>query len=159
MIRYLITAGVPSERLYGTDIQPAFLNLGKKLFCDGDKSKATFVPGDMLNGNDGRLDELNGKVDIIYASAFFHLFEKHDQVKAAKRMIRFLKPDNTRAMIFGRNEGKKTEGSGKYVLDSEGWKSVWDDVGEATGTKWRTELVDEGTETWHLVRFVAHREI
>lgn len=157
VIRHLIASGVPSERLYATDLQPAFLDLGKELFCDGNTTKATYVPGDMLNEGDTTLNDLDGKVDVIYASAFFHLFERHDQVQAAQRMIRFLKPDNPKAMVFGRNEGKKTEESHKYILDGEGWKSVWEEAGEATGTRWRTELVDDGTDSWHLVRFNACR--
>lgn len=159
MVRQLITEGVSSERLYGTDVQPVFLDLGYELFRDRDwgKSRATFVAGDMLQEGDARLEELTGRVDIIHASAFFHLFEREGQIKVAKRMVRFLRPDNPRAMIFGRNEGPKIEGWKKYVLDAERWRRMWDEVGEATGTCWRTEMDVQSNEKWNNVRFGVYR--
>jgi ubiquinone/menaquinone biosynthesis C-methylase UbiE len=159
VVRQLIAEGVSSERLYGTDLQPRFLDLGYELFRDRNRSKnrATFVAGDMLLENDARLEELTGKVDIIYASAFFHLFEREAQIKTAKRMVRFLRPENQKAMIFGRNEGPKIVGWEKYVLDAESWRRMWGEVGEATGTCWRTEMDVESTEQWIKVRFGVYR--
>jgi ubiquinone/menaquinone biosynthesis C-methylase UbiE len=161
VVRQLIAEGVSSERLYGTDLQPRFLDLGYELFRDRDriKNRATFVAGDMLQENDVRLEKLTGKVDIIYASAFFHLFEREDQIKAAKRMVRFLRPENPRAMIFGRNEGPKIVGWEKYVLDAESWQRMWDEVGEATRTCWRTEMDVESSNEWIKVRFGVYRVI
>jgi hypothetical protein len=158
-VRQLIVGGVSSERLYGTDLQPRFLELGYELFCDGDRTRnmATFVAGDMLQENDARLDVLIGKVDVIYASAFFHLFERDGQVKVAKRMVRFLRPDNPKAMIFGSNGGPKIVGWEKYVLDVESWRRMWDEVGKTTGTCWRTEMDVESDDKWIKVRFSVHR--
>ena len=159
VVRQLIAEGVSSERLYGLDLQPRFLDLGYDLFRDRDrsKSKATFVAGDMLQEDDERLEKLTGRVDIIYASAFFHLFEREAQIKAAKRMVRFLRPENPRAMIFGRNEGPKIVGWEKYVLDTESWRHMWGEVGEATGTRWRTEMDVENSDEWIKVRFGVYR--
>lgn len=159
VVRQLITEGVPSERLYGTDLQPVFLDLGYELFRDRDRSKsrATFVAGDMLQEDDARLEVLTGRVDIVYASAFFHLFEREGQIKVAKRMVKLLRPDNPRTMIFGRNEGPKIEGWEKYVLDAESWQHMWDEVGEATGTRWRTEMDVQSNEEWNKVRFGVYR--
>jgi hypothetical protein len=159
VVRQLISDGVSSERLYGTDLQPQFLDLGYELFRDQHRitSKATFVAGDMVQEDDARLEELTGKIDIIYASAFFHLFEREDQIKAAKRMVRFLRPDNPRAMIFGRNEGPKIVGWEKYVLDIESWRRMWNEVGDLTGTRWRTEMDVQSTDQWNKVRFGVYR--
>lgn len=157
VVRHLISKGIPSERLYGTDLQPRFLDLGYELFCDRDTTKAKYVAGDMLKEDDERLEELTGKVDIIYASDFFHLFERDSQIMAAKRMVKFLKPDNSKALIFGSNEGPKIDGWEKYVLDAESWERLWDQVGEATGTRWRTEMVTEASDTWIKVRFCVNR--
>ena len=161
VIRQLIAEGVSSERLYGTDLQPRFLDLGYELFDDRDriKSKATFVAGDMLQENDARLEELTGRVDIIYSAAFFHLFEREAQIRAAKRMVRFLRPKNPKAMIFGRNGGPKITGWEKYVLDTESWRRIWDEVGETTGTCWRTEIDVENGDKSIEVRFVVYRVI
>ena len=167
-IRYLADRGVPSERLYGTDLQQGFLDLGGELFGDGEgegasESKATFIAGDMVSDEeleDGKFEALQGKVDVVYASLFFHLFERGEQVKAAKRMVGFLRKDNPDVVVFGRNMGRKIPGSEKYMLDGEGvqWQCIWDEVGEATGTAWRTEWeVDGGDGDLVTVRFVVRR--
>lgn len=159
VVRQLIAEGVSSERLYGTDLQARFLDLGYELFGDRDSTRATFVSGDMLRGEDPRLEELMHKVDIIYASSFFHLFEREDQIKAAKRMVGFLKPDNHNAMIFGRNGGPKIPGWEQYVLDEESWRNMWDEVGEATRTSWRTEMQVESNDEWIKVTFAVYRVV
>ncbi|KAI0533009.1 hypothetical protein GGR58DRAFT_488267 [Xylaria digitata] len=157
VVRQLISEGVPSERLYGTDLQARFLDLGYDLFRDRETTKPTFVSGDMLREEDPGLEILVGKVDIIYASAFFHLFEREDQIKAAKRMVGFLKPDNQNAMIFGHNGGPKIQGWEKYVLNEKSWGIMWDEVGKATGTSWRTEMNVESDDEWIEVRFAVYR--
>lgn len=158
VVRQLVAEGVPGERLFGTDLQPRFLDLGYELFRDRESSSATFVAGDMLKEDDARLDVLNGRIDVIYASAFFHLFERQGQAEAAKRMVRFLNPRNPRAMIFGLNGGPKIEGWEKYVLDADSWRGMWEGVGEATGTTWRTEMdIIESNEDRIRVRFAVYR--
>ncbi|KAK3381857.1 hypothetical protein B0H63DRAFT_476736 [Podospora didyma] len=168
VIRHLVAdLGVSSDRLYGTDLQPHFLDLGYELFRDRDpgKSRATFVAGDMLrDGNDndaGGLDhQLAGKIDVIYAAFFFHLFERGDQLRAAKRMVKFLRPRNPDAMIFGQNGGPRIPGWEKYVLDEEAWRDLWDEVGEATGTAWRTEMeTTEDSKERIMVRFGVYRVV
>ncbi|KAK0705716.1 hypothetical protein B0H67DRAFT_497836 [Lasiosphaeris hirsuta] len=162
VVRHLAAEGVSSERLYGTDLQPLFLDLGYELFCDRDmaKSQATFVAGDMVRDNhDAAFQPLVGKIDVIYATAFFFLFERHDQLRAAKRMVSFLRSDNPDAMIFGYNNGKKIPGWEKYVLDVESWRSMWDEVGEATGTSWRTEMEMEVDGEWIKVKFAVYRAL
>lgn len=85
MIRQLIAEGLPSERLYGTDLQPRFLELGYELFRDRDWMKeGIFVAGDMLQENDANLDVLTGKIDIIYASSFFHLFRTRRPIQGCE---------------------------------------------------------------------------
>ncbi|KAK7949305.1 uncharacterized protein PG986_010191 [Apiospora aurea] len=79
------------------------------------------------------------------------------QLKAAKRMVGFLGPENPRAMIFGQNQGPKIEGWEKYVLDPKRWTNLWEEVGQATGTKWRNEMEVESTDKWNNVRFGVYR--
>lgn len=159
VIRQLIHDGVPSERLYGTDLQAGFLDMGYDLFRDRDpsKSKATFIAGDMLKDDDVELDQLTGKIDVIYAQYFFHLFEREDQLKAAKRMVRFLNPRNPNVLIFGRNGGPKVDGWEKYVLDAQAWREMWHEVGEATGMSLWAEMDMESGEDWIKVRFSVCR--
>jgi hypothetical protein len=111
----------------------------------------------MIEENDSELEKLTGRIDIIYAADFFHLFERQDQFKAAKRMARLLNPENPGAMVFGRNGGPKIAGWREYILDAEGWQGLWDDVGEATQTCWRTEFHEESGDDWMKVRFGVYR--
>ena len=59
VLRQLAFDGVDSSRLYGTDLEPRFLDAGYDLFKDQYKLKATFVAGDMLShsGQNGEDDE------------------------------------------------------------------------------------------------------
>lgn len=156
-IRHLIVQGIPAARLYGTDLHPGFLELGYELFRDRG-TEAKFLAGDMLDDEGTELEGLEGKIDIIHAAAFFHLFELEGQLKAARRMVGFLNPENPRVMIFGTNGGPKVDdGWEKYVLDAEGWQGLWDDVGRLTGTEWKTTLDLEETETAILAKFTVCR--
>ena len=159
VVRLLASQGVPDDRLYGTDLQAGLLDLGYELFGDRTWSRATYVAGDML-GEDykTRLDDrLGGKIDIIHASAFFHLFEREDQLKAAKRMVGFLRSDNPGVMIFGQNQGPKIDGCEKYVLDPKSWKDLWEEVGQSTDTRWRTEMDVDSSDECNHVRFGVYR--
>ncbi|KAK0706979.1 hypothetical protein B0T26DRAFT_744056 [Lasiosphaeria miniovina] len=154
-----------SGRLFGTDLHAGFLEIGYELFGDrermtGGDGAAAFVAGDMLADGSSPLDSrFRGQIDIVYASFFFHLFERAGQVRAAKRMVGFLRRDNARAVIFGQNGGPKVDGWEKYVLDSASWRDMWGEVGEATGTRWRTEMDVEDGDDWIKVRFGVYRAV
>jgi SAM-dependent methyltransferase len=167
VLRKLAVDGVDSTRLYGTDLEPRFVDIGYDLFRDGDKFKGTFVIGDLLklkqgnqidgdgDGEEG-LDALDGKMTFIHAASFFHLFTWDEQVRAASRLFGFLDPARQDVMIFGRQVGtmlprdKGKAGSDKvYLHNTDSWQMLWDEVGERTGTKWRatmepTEKVETG---------------
>ncbi|KAI1276966.1 hypothetical protein F5Y07DRAFT_398858 [Xylaria sp. FL0933] len=155
VLRKLAFDGVDSARLYGTDIEPRFVDIGFDLFRDRDKFRGQFVIGDMLKpgeSDDERLDVLDGKMTFIHATSFFHLFTWDDQVRAATRMVRFLQPERRDVMIFGRQVGTMLPrdngkaGSDKvYLHNADSWQRLWDEVGERTGTKWKTTM--EPTET------------
>ncbi|OTA79129.1 hypothetical protein M434DRAFT_402129 [Hypoxylon sp. CO27-5] len=151
VLRQLAFDGVDSSRLYGTDLEPRFLEAGYDLFKDRDKFKATFVAGDMLNqcdednGGNRSLEVFDGKMNIIHATSFFHLFTWENQVRAARRMVRFLDPNDSYVMIFGRQVGTTTpgdregaRGSKRFLHNATSWQELWDEVGKLTGTSWRT---------------------
>ncbi|XXG96252.1 hypothetical protein Hte_002533 [Hypoxylon texense] len=159
VIRQLAFDGVHPSRLYGTDLEPRFLDTGFDLFMDRDRFKTAFVAGDMLKGGEGDegLKVLDGKMGVIHATSFFHLFTWEDQIRAAIRMVRFLVPHDTEAMMFGRHVGTTTpgdrEGAGgskRYLHNAESWQKLWDEVGRLTGTSWRTELNDIEEPSTHL---------
>ncbi|KAI0969657.1 hypothetical protein F4678DRAFT_439611 [Xylaria arbuscula] len=154
VLRKLAFDGVDSSRLYGTDVEPRFLDIGFDLFRDRDKFQGEFIIGDMLKQgeDDERLDVLDGKMSFIHATSFFHLFTWDDQVRVAIRMVRFLQSDRRDVMIFGRQVGTTLPrdngraGSDKvYLHNADSWQRLWDKVGERTETTWKTTM--EPTET------------
>ncbi|KAK8075989.1 methyltransferase domain-containing protein [Apiospora phragmitis] len=160
VLRHLAWSGVDPSRLYGADLERPFIEAGYDLFRDRNASlgkQATFVVGDALaggNGGDPVLEVLDGKISIVHASAFFHLFTWQDQVVAAKRIVRFFREqpsgedeDEGGAMIFGRQAASTSpreltgvRGERRFLHDAATWRRMWDEVGEATGTRWRTEV-------------------
>jgi hypothetical protein len=139
------------------------VDIGYDLFQDRHKFKGAFVIDDLLKqkqgGDEDRPDALDGKMTFIHATSFFHLFTWGDQVRAAKRMLRFLDPKRQDVMIFGRQVGTMLPrdhgkaGSDKvYLHNATTWQMLWDEVGEHTGTRWKatmepTERVETGIES------------
>ncbi|KAI1267976.1 hypothetical protein F5Y18DRAFT_377052 [Xylariaceae sp. FL1019] len=153
VLRKLALDGVDSTRLYGTDIEPRFFDVGYDLFMDRESFQATFIVGDMLKqqqtGGFGSEDVevLDGRMTFVHAHSFFHLFTWDDQVRAAMRIIRFLDEGRDDVMVFGQQVGTMSPrrngklGSDKvYLHNAETWQLLWDEVGERTGTRWRTSM-------------------
>ena len=173
VIRQLAADGVPGSRLYGTDLHASFLEIGFELFRDRDTLGATFAAGDMLAPADPALAPLRGKATIVHASNFLHLFAWDGQVTAGKRMVGFLRDGTKDAMIFGGQIGSVKAGEfapagrGKrYWHDAESFQRLWDEIGAATGTAWRTEV--EALGDWPVplpgfgdesryIRFAVHQ--
>lgn len=147
-LRKLVFDGAPAERLYGSDLRDDFIKLGYELFRDKDTLKSEFITGDVFDF-DSPLKELHGKVDIIYAASFFHLFDWPQQVAVAKRMVALFKPLKG-CVVFGRHRGSLVPGdyqaranpSGKmYRHDPESFHRMWKEVGDATGTNWKVTAI------------------
>ncbi|KAI0465842.1 hypothetical protein F4859DRAFT_343787 [Xylaria cf. heliscus] len=186
VLRKLAFDGVDSARLFGTDLDPRLLDLGFDLFRDRGKFRGRFVAGDILRGRgrregesagtgegkvDGKADDdggddsdtndplttFNNEMTFIHATSFFHLFTWDDQVAAAIRMVRFLRPDRPDAMVFGRQVGttrprdsaSKAGRDSVYLHNAESWQRLWDEVGRRTASRWRaamepTERIETG---------------
>ena len=164
-IRKLIYDGAPAGNLYGCDLKAEFLELGFDLFADRGRCGAHFFVADVLADNDGSgksggggLVALAGKVDVVYAASFLHIFSWEDQVRIAKRIIRILKPSRG-SLVFGRqtgsvrgreelNKAHGVRGTEKiWRHDVESFRKLWHVAGEETGSKW---------ETWAELYETAH---
>ncbi|KAI1174680.1 hypothetical protein F4777DRAFT_373174 [Nemania sp. FL0916] len=104
------------------------------------------------------LSALDGKMTLVHATSFFHLFTWSEQIRAASRVVRFLDPQRSDVMIFGRQVGtlapplplpvprgtrsSSTGGGGDKVFlhNADTWQRLWEEVGERTGTRWRAAL-------------------
>jgi hypothetical protein len=129
--------------------------MGYRLFLDRDILKSKFIEADITDANSA-LSELDGKIDIIYAGSFLHLFDYKGQIEVCKRLVKLLR-EKKDSLILGRQLGnidageyvQTTNESGiMYRHNAESFKEMWDEVGEETGTKWR---VDHDFELFELL--------
>ncbi|KAI5276330.1 hypothetical protein E4T47_00754 [Aureobasidium subglaciale] len=154
-IRRLVTDGVSSEVLIGSDLHQGFLDLGYSLFKDRGTLKSEFIAADVFESQSA-LTPLEGKIDIIHASSFFHLFGYEGQKKIARRVVQLLKPQKD-SLLVGRQVGNinaheeesSASGSGNMFLQNvDSWKQMWSEIEEETGTKWKAEAA---LEDWPVV--------
>ena len=147
-IRKLVYDGVPSSRVYGLDIDRAFIDQGYELFRDSNTLSSPFVVADLFSLPSTELiEKLGGGVDIVYAASFFNLFNWDQQILLASHVIRLMKP-KTGSMLLGRQLGSleageyphlKMDGSTTYWHDIESWKKLWTEAGKSTNSLWRVE--------------------
>ena len=147
-IRKLVHDGVPPESLYACDLLQSFLDLSYDLFKDRDTLKGHLFTANALE-DDGALDRMMGKFDVVYTTSFLHLFNWDDQVKVYKRIIHVLKPRRG-SLVFGRQTGNlmggevcnraaiKKEGTMIWRHDVDSFTRLWNVAGRATGTEWKT---------------------
>ena len=107
--------------------------------------KGHFFAANALDDEDAALDKLQGKMDVVYAGSFLHLFNWEDQLEICKRIIKTLKPVKG-SLLFGRqtrnvkgreSENLPTVGGMVWRHDVESFKKLWDVAGSDTGTKWK----------------------
>jgi hypothetical protein len=135
------------------------------------------VLADDTAAGDGKgLKALDGKIDIVYAGSFLHLFDYAGQFKVCERVVRLLKPVKGSVML-GRQVGYVVAGEKVHRTNyrekmfrhnEESFKKMWQEVGEKTGTRWRVEVElkeveDRGPNApsdpdMRRLRFTAFRE-
>ncbi|KAG9122137.1 hypothetical protein FRC07_001614 [Ceratobasidium sp. 392] len=146
--------GYPIKNIVATDLRRDFWDLGFKLFKDDPTTfPVPFLQGDIFS-NDfldptastpavrpdllklKRLTDLLGHVDIIHASAFFHLFSEEDQRKIAERCVALLSrvPGAT---IFGSHVGGPEPGiydniggtnRKMFCHSPQSWETLWKEL-------------------------------
>jgi SAM-dependent methyltransferase len=144
-VRKLVHDGAPSENTFGSDLKGDFWEIGYDMFLDKSTLLTKFIQADVFDA-ESDLKQLEGKISLVNAASFFHLFDYGDQVKAAKRVVRLLK-DEPGVMVIGRQGGKPEAGSlsrlsvtqAAYWHNPESWEKLWRLVGEETGTKWEVK--------------------
>lgn len=65
--------GAPSQNLYACDLKHEFLDLGYELFQDKATLKMHGFAADVFAPSSA-LDEIDGKIDAIYAASFFRTY-------------------------------------------------------------------------------------
>ena len=134
--------------MYASDIDPELWNLGLELFRDKDKMHAQFVEADIFDTTaSSGLHALQGKMDIIIACQFLHLFNWDGQVKAMKRIVDLSRPGT---VLIGHQQGQveareiEIKWARMYCHDVESFRKIWRQVEKETGSQWevRVELVE-----------------
>ena len=149
-IRKCLLDGYPSDssspNLIGFDLRKDFIDCGRDLFRDGPTSERpvpiTFYNGDIFDKNSA-LNKVTGKVNYIFISAVFHLFDKETQMNLAERLLDILDISNEASsqrvnreyIIFGMHDGREEEqvivdvfGSTRYGHSPTSWKRMWEEL-------------------------------
>jgi hypothetical protein len=145
-IRKLVYDGAPSDNMYASDLKAQFWDVGYELFVDKPSLKAKFIEADIFDDQSG-LQQLAGKLDIVHAASFFHLFDWEGQVAAAKKIVGLFRSDSD-SLLVGRQAGRAEAGDftaqieqtkSRYWHNPESWAKLWKQVGEETRTNWKVE--------------------
>ena len=138
-IRKLIFDGADPSHIYGSDIVPDFISAGYELFKDEARlPRDHFIcPADVFDrSEDNGLSILDDKVDILHATAVFHLFPGEQQAAVAERCLKLLrKRPGHRSLVLGAQAGNVEavemvgrDGGKRFRHNEESWKKLWDDV-------------------------------
>ncbi|KAK4546947.1 hypothetical protein LTR36_001679 [Oleoguttula mirabilis] len=144
-VRRLVADGVDSSKCYGADLRLDFIEIGYELFQDKETLKSHFIAADIFD-SDSPLKELEGKIDFVDASSFFHLFDLADQKRIARSVIKLMKPRKD-SLVVGRQVGDlkageypRRNGQGtRYRHSIESWREMWSDVGGEIGVQFHVE--------------------
>ena len=148
----MVYDGAPSASLYGVDIEGVFISLGYELFMDQIKLESTFMAGDIF---DMDLTSIQGKIDIVQVSAFFHLFTRSRQLLAVQTMISLLRPEPG-SVVIGASLGSlipaeyelAAGGPMSFRHNPESFAELWKEAAFSSGSQWK---VDGSLDTVGLV--------
>jgi hypothetical protein len=141
-----------SNKLIAVDLRQDFIDLGQNLF-KGPTPGIEFRTTDLLDPADTSLDDVKGKVTLLYTGAVFHLFQE-DQQRVFAETIKTLLATEGEVAVFGWHGGAKEKGirvsrSGKplFAHDPQSWKELWAEVLGADAKNWtiRAELRNRWT--------------
>ncbi|KAI1747429.1 hypothetical protein F4782DRAFT_521329 [Xylaria castorea] len=153
-LRKLVVDGAQPHRLWASDIEPRFIELGFELFRDGDTLPRDhfLCPGNVLtdteDASEDQLVTLDNKVTILSISAVFHLFDLDDHKRIANRCLRLLRKDTGAPVLVvgahaGGHEGKRLPrrphiGGYRYQHSPESWKALWSEV--CSQPQWKDDI-------------------
>jgi len=148
-VRQLVSEGAPAENVYGADLSRDMMNLGYELFLDKGKLNSRFIAADIFDDQSTLAKEFTGRLDIIHASKFFHLWEWEKQIDAAKRVVKLL-AGRPGSMIFGTQTGSRPARNliwsqvNKLIFmqSAATWKQLWSKVSQDTGIQFEVEITE-----------------
>jgi SAM-dependent methyltransferase len=140
--RNLVYDGAPAENIISADLRAEFWELGYQLFKDRDTFHGQFHQGDVLETS--FMETMDGEIDILHTSSFFHLFDFASQQRILRKILR-LCSQKPGTVIFGRQVGNTNPcylthsirpGKGLYMHSGESFKQM---VGDIAGQDWEIQ--------------------
>ncbi|KAL2036593.1 hypothetical protein N7G274_010689 [Stereocaulon virgatum] len=152
-VRKLVSDGVPATQTYAVELKAELISAGQDLFMDGGRKQSliSFLHGDAVTDD---MEQWKRKLDVsdgfemIHTGALFHLFAWETQLAIARNLVALVHGSDE-AVIFGwtfaaREAGLRSVGPKKeavvYGHDEGSARRLWEEVGEATGTRWEVEV-------------------
>ncbi|KAH7913908.1 hypothetical protein BJ138DRAFT_1144995 [Hygrophoropsis aurantiaca] len=157
-VRNVAAEGFPASNIVACDLNRKFWDLGHELFKSTPESfPAHFVEGDVFDpsiltaslpasvhsktssvklSDLTSLNPLHGRVSVVHAQAFFHLFDEEKQLQLARSVAGLLSPEPG-SVILGAHAGLR-EGKGMlsgvffqarlslFCHSPETWTAMWD---------------------------------
>ena len=102
-----------SNKLIAVDLRQDFIDLGQNLF-KGPTPGIEFRTTDLLDPADTSLDDVRGKVTLLYTGAVFHLFQE-DQQRVFAENIKTLLATEGEVAVFGWHRGAKERERGQSI--------------------------------------------
>lgn len=168
-LRRLVFDEAPQSSLYGVELRSEFFDLGYELFLDKDRFQGKLITADIFVQPEN-LTTLYGQISIIYAGAFFHLFDWAGQLEVARIVTRLLMPE-AGSMLLGGQVGSVQPGVYEHGTnptthrmfrhDEKTWRELWKTIGHETGTKWdvQVQLNDNFRSRGHILHQMADESL
>ena len=133
-----------TDNMYASDKSTELWELGYDLFRDKSKMHAQFIKADFLdNPPSPKLEQLRGKMDIIIANQFLHLFDYFDQYQALKQIVGLSRVGTT---LIGYQQGNKigqeieTPWANMWFHNEASWHRAWAAIQASTATVWEVKV-------------------
>ena len=132
------------NKIIAVDLRQDFIDLGQELY-KGPTRGIEFRTANLLDPSDTSLDNIKGKVTLLYTGAVFHLFWEDDQRIFAEK-IKSLLATEGEVVVFGLHRGEREKGIRKsqishrvihhFAHSPQSWKELW------------TEILGKDAENW-----------
>lgn len=119
-LRKIILDGYPARHVFGCDLLYRFIELGYELYSDKSTCEISFITDAIQHVDESvmvppsldsitTLNDLRGRVDHLFTSSVFHLFDEEGQADMAYRLA-LLSSRKDGSIIFGRHLGHHQTG-------------------------------------------------